>query len=326
MSADDFGIPLSIGLPRPFDENDSWAASSELLPSGGMQGSGPNGEQILQENLEEIKLLGRGASGTVHLVQDTTTDELYALKDIQLSMEKETRRQVMNELLINHKVKSPYVVRCYQSFSCDGHIKIVLQYMDGGSLADVLKRRQSIEEEFIAGIARQALLGFRDLQKQKIIHRDIKPSNLLIDSAGNVKISDFGVSRALENSADVGKTFAGTYTYMSPERIEGGKHSYNTDIWAFGLTMLECAIGKYPYDPPPGQSVWNNYFDLLSKIQHSPAPTPSPSRFSSEFCSFISACLQKDPENRKSAGELLKHPFLNLHSSVDLTELVPPEY
>ncbi|CAI5500490.1 unnamed protein product [Closterium sp. Naga37s-1] len=237
-------------------------------------------------DLRKVELLGRGASAAVYLVQHARTGQQYALKDMQLNMDADVQKHVGNELRINHQCRSPHVVRCYQAFVDDGHLFIVLEYMDAGSLADVLQAVGRITEPYLAAISRQALQGLRDLyQGHRIIHRDIKPSNMLLNQSGCLKISDFGVSRVLENSYDVGNTFAGTYTYMSPERIMGRTYSHNSDVWAFGLSLLECAIGQYPYRPASGGSF--NYFDLLSEISNSPAPIAPPDYFSPQFCEFV---------------------------------------
>lgn len=84
----------------------------------------------------------------------------------------------------------------------------------------------------------------------KVIHRDIKPSNLLINSEGEIKIADFGVSGKIENTTDFRDTWVGTAIYMSPERFSGEKYNFDTDIWSLGLTIVECALGRYPYSDP----------------------------------------------------------------------------
>lgn len=87
---------------------------------------------------------------------------------------------------------------------------------------------------------------------RQVVHRDIKPSNLLLNGAGEVKISDFGVSGQLASSVSNCLSWVGTVTYMSPERIKGDSYSFDSDLWSLGLTLLECALGRFPY-PPPGE-------------------------------------------------------------------------
>jgi serine/threonine protein kinase len=133
-----------------------------------------------------------------------------------------------------------------------------MEYMDLGTLGDILKRCHQIPEVMLGLIAFQVLNGLDYLHRSiKLIHRDIKPSNLLVNSNGSVKISDFGVSGQLMNSKDQRSTWIGTVTYMSPERFRGGcdityleSYSWDTDLWSLGLTLLECAWGRYPYPSP----------------------------------------------------------------------------
>lgn len=164
----------------------------------------------------------------------------------------------------------------------------------------------------------QVLKGLWYLHNKKhIIHRDLKPSNLLINHRGQVKITDFGVSAILDSTSSVADTFTGTYVYMSvsvavhlvfasifdvfstsqdswnvfslqPERISGGKYGYKSDIWSFGLVLLECATGEFPFSSPnPGG--WANFYDLMNTIVDEPAPFAPSDVYSTEFCSFISA-------------------------------------
>ena len=100
-------------------------------------------------------------------------------------------------------------------------------------------------------------------KKMKVIHRDIKPSNLLINSEGRVKIADFGVSGKLESTTDQKNTWVGTVTYMSPERFRGDNYTADTDLWSLGLTIIECAWGRYPY-PEEGTKKENfGFWELL---------------------------------------------------------------
>lgn len=138
------------------------------------------------------------------------------------------------------------------------------------------------------------------------VHRDLKPANVMLHSNGAVKISDFGISSQLENTAGLCETFVGTTCYMSPERLSGEPYSYPADIWAFGLIMLELASGRYPY-PNTG-----SYFDLLGVIMDSPPPElPAGRGFSDSLANLLALSLDKEPSMRPSARELLhQHPWL----------------
>jgi hypothetical protein len=147
-------------------------------------------------------------------------------------------------------------------------------------------------------------MGLAFIHDRHQIHRDIKPSNLLINHAGDVKVSDFGIVRDLEGTEAKASTFVGTLTYMSPERIAGEPYDAKADIWSLGLTLVAVAQGRYPLDGGGG------YWDLLHKLREEPSPSLPAATFTPEFRSFVDLCLLKDPAARPSAEALLAHPFL----------------
>uniref|UniRef100_A0A5B6ZJZ2 mitogen-activated protein kinase kinase n=1 Tax=Davidia involucrata TaxID=16924 RepID=A0A5B6ZJZ2_DAVIN len=235
-----------------------------------------------------------------------------------MNIEESVRKQIAQELKINQSSQCPYVVVCYQSFYDNGAISIILEYMDGGSLTDFLKKVKTVPEPYLAAICKQVLKGLWYLHHEKhIIHRDLKPSNLLINHRGEVKITDFGVSTIMESTSGQANTFVGTYNYMSPERISGGKYGYRSDIWSLGLVLLECATGHFPYTPPQREG-WINVYELMETIVDQPPPRAPSDQFSPEFSSFISACIQKDPKDRQTANELMEHPFISMFEDLDI--------
>ncbi|KAJ7562563.1 hypothetical protein O6H91_03G074600 [Diphasiastrum complanatum] len=205
---------------------------------------------------------------------------------------------------------SPYVVQCYGVFERGGEISLVLEYMDGGTLANVLAAQRKISERYLAEVTRQVLKGLMYLHSNKIVHRDIKPSNLLINCRQQVKIADFGVSTELAHTLAQCNSFVGTCAYMSPERFDpdgnGGHYDCSADIWSLGLTLLECAVGHFPCLDPGQKADWPT---LMWVICMSDPPSP-PADASPEFQSFIRSCLQKDAVQRPTASWLLNHPFL----------------
>lgn len=244
---------------------------------------------FILEDLETVKVLGKGSGGIVQLARHKWTGQFFAVKVIQMNIEETIRKQIVRELRINQALNCPFVVVCYHAFYNNGVISIVLEYMDGGSLADVLKNCRTIPEPYLAVICRQVLKGLIYLhQDRHVIHRDLKPSNLLVNHKGEVKITDFGVSAVLTNSMGQRNTFIGTYMYMSPERVSGRTHGYDSDVWSLGLVILECALGHFPYMPPVKNESWLNFYELLEAIDGKPAPFASSDRFSPEFCSFVS--------------------------------------
>ncbi|KAL4331848.1 hypothetical protein GQ457_07G039800 [Hibiscus cannabinus] len=276
-------------------------------------------DQLNLDDIDAIKVIGKGNGGIVQLVQHKWTGQFFALKSIQMNIEESARKQIAKELKINQSSQCPYVVVCYQSFYKNGAISILLEYMDGGSLADFLIKVKSIPEPYLAAICKQVLKGLMYLHHERhIIHRDLKPSNLLINHRGEVKITDFGVSAIMTSTSGLANTFVGTYNYMSPERIIGDNYGSKSDIWSLGLVLLECATGQFPYSPPNQAEGWTNFYELMEQIVEQPPPSPPSDKFSPEFRSFISACVKKDPNERKSAHELLGMPFLNMYDGLNV--------
>ncbi|KAH9301491.1 hypothetical protein KI387_013074, partial [Taxus chinensis] len=266
----------------------------------------PEDTQFNLADLETVKVIGKGSGGVVQLVRHKWTNKVFALKVIQMNIQETVRKQIVQELKINQASQCPNIVVCHDSFYNNGFISLVLEYMDCGSLADVLKQVKTILEPYLAVVCKQVLKGLVYLHHERhIIHRDIKPSNLLVNHKGEVKITDFGVSAMLANSMGQRDTFVGTYNYMSPERISGSVYGYSSDIWSLGLVILELAIGRFPYLPLENEEGWLNFYELLETIVGQPPPCAPPDQFSPEFCSFISACIQKNPKDRMSSMELL---------------------
>eukprot|EP00898_Chlorokybus_atmophyticus_P008584 jgi/Chlat1/8727/Chrsp9S00720 len=229
----------------------------------------------------------------------------------------EKRQQMLNEIRMLCEAKdAPGLVSFYGAFFLpdSGQISIALELVDGGSLADVLVRAGKIPENLLARIAERVLQGLSFLHSTRhLVHRDIKPANILMNLAGEAKISDFGISAGLDTTMAMCATFVGTVTYMSPERINNAPYSYPADIWSLGLTLLECATGVYPYNATGGP------LHLMLQVMNDPSPEPPAQGFSPELRLLIAACLLKDPSKRPTAeqaspscrrGDLLRHPFV----------------
>mmetsp|Transcript_37678 Transcript_37678/g.86985 ORF Transcript_37678/g.86985 Transcript_37678/m.86985 type:complete len:493 (+) Transcript_37678:3-1481(+) len=214
----------------------------------------------------------------------------------------------------------------------DATVSLMVGFMNGGSLQNLVDGGGCESEATIANIARQSLLGLRCLHMSNHLHRDIKPANMLINHTGDVKLSDFGIVRKLEavdprsvnGMMDPGlgaggaggavvdhrtlasaHTFVGTVTYMSPERINGEAYSTPSDVWALGLSIMTCALGRIPIKSDAG------YWSLLKCVRDDPPPTlPEGGPWSDDFRDLITRCLQKDPAKRATCDELLMHPFV----------------
>jgi serine/threonine protein kinase len=165
-----------------------------------------------------------------------------------------------------------FLVRYYGAYFEEGMVHLAMELMDLGSLRSVMSKLASvpepkIPEEIIYVVTNQILLGLNYLHKHKhVMHRDIKPDNVLINSTGEVKLSDFGICRELGETAALCNTVIGTYIYMSPERIEGSSYSFTSDIWSFGIMLIEFIRGTYPY---PAST---NILEMIENVRNGASP------------------------------------------------------
>ncbi|XP_059081088.1 dual specificity mitogen-activated protein kinase kinase 1-like isoform X1 [Tigriopus californicus] len=212
------------------------------------------GELRGDEDFEKIKELGAGNGGVVHCVRHKPSGTIMAKKMIHLEVKPAVKKQIVTELKILHECNSPYIVGFYGAYHSDGEINICMEYMDGGSLDLVLKKKTRIPEKFSRKITYAVLRGLSYLRENhRIIHRDVKPSNILVNSQGEIKICDFGVSGQLIDS--MANSFVGTRSYMSPERLQGSQYSVASDLWSLGLSLLEISLGMYPIPPPDAHTL-----------------------------------------------------------------------
>lgn len=193
-----------------------------------------------------------------------------------------------------------------------------MEYCGAGSVSDIMRlRKKTLSECEISTILSDTLKGLEYLHRRRKIHRDIKAGNILLNSEGHAKLADFGVAGQLTDTMAKRNTVIGTPFWMAPEVIEEVGYDCVADIWSLGITALEMAEGKPPYgDIHPMRAIF--------MIPQKPPPSfRDPDRWSTEFIDFVSLCLVKNPENRASASDLLKHEFIkNAKVRTDLNEMV----
>ncbi|KAF5392370.1 hypothetical protein D9757_001468 [Collybiopsis confluens] len=241
---------------------------------------------LQESDLTDLEELGMGNGGSVIKVEHIASGIIMAKKIVLIDAKPSVRKQILRELHIMHKCSSPFIVSSFGAFLSEPNICICMEFMDKGSF-DTIYRNMGLKagiqpgaEDFSGpipiGVVRQAakrvLGGLVYLYEEMgVLHRDIKPrqvlpsfvccdrlpninilSNLLLNSEGEVKLCDFGVSGELENS--VAKTFVGTSVYMSPERIQGSDYSVKSDVWSLGITLIELAHGCFPFADAEGDA------------------------------------------------------------------------
>ncbi|GLJ12308.1 hypothetical protein SUGI_0188420 [Cryptomeria japonica] len=158
-------LPLPLRLPLPLPEPSQVYSTQRI-------------EKF--SNLERVGKLGHGSGGIVYKVLHRKSTTCYALKVIRLDHEPSLTSHIIREMDILRRIDSPYIVKCEGVFHEGGNMNFVLEYMDGGSLVDMLKHRKRISDSCLAKVARQVLEGLKYLHREWIVHRDIKPANLLI--------------------------------------------------------------------------------------------------------------------------------------------------
>lgn len=299
-------LSIDIGESKGNDYEESFIANGDIFikenvainSTGCAMRDNPKTFTLLYDEIEMGDMIGRGCSSIVlHGVHSPTGTPL-ALKIINL-FDKSKREQIIKEIITLYDAQCPNLITFYGAFYREGSITIALEYMDGGSLANVLDQVGPIPERVLASIAYQILWGLAYLKHDKRVHRDLKPSNLLINSHGEVKVTDFGVSAELQSSIAMCGTFVGTFKYMSPERIKNQPYSYMSDIWSFGLVMMECATGQYPFNQHA------NCIEMAQTILDADVPKLSEHDYSPQFRDFVKQCLHREPNMRLPAEVLL---------------------
>lgn len=250
------------------------------------------------------QVLGKGGYGSVFMAKDLRTNDLVAIKRFHNSGALVDKKAI-KEQKIWKGLHHTNVVEFKGSFVGDnGSLNLVVEYVDGLSLAEHLSQYSAFPETLVAEISRQVLCGLEYLHANGVTHRDLKPANILVDNSAAVKICDFGVSRS-ENVQTINpgqQHMVGTPWYIAPEMVEYRPYTTSVDIWSLGCTVLELATGRRPYHELSAMQV-------LFRMVEDRRP-PIPQHLSRECQDFLMACWIWQPDERPSASSLLKHPFI----------------
>ncbi|XP_025065907.1 mitogen-activated protein kinase kinase kinase 2 isoform X3 [Alligator sinensis] len=260
------------------------------------------------------KLLGQGAFGRVYLCYDADTGRELAVKQVQFDPDSPETSKEVNALECEIQLlKNLLHERIVQYYGClrdppERTLSIFMEYMPGGSIKDQLKAYGALTENVTRKYTRQILEGVHYLHSNMIVHRDIKGANILRDSAGNVKLGDFGASKRLQTLSLSGtgmKSVTGTPYWMSPEVIRGEGYGRKADIWSVGCTVVEMLTEKPP---------WAEFEAMAAifKIATQPTNPQLPPHVSDHARDFLKRIFI-EAKLRPSADELLRHTFAHYH-------------
>ena len=281
------------------------------------------------DDLILTKSLGKGAFGEVFLTQKKGHKEFYATKrlDRAFSEKPENIKRLANEITILKKINHPNIVRLIDLKKTKSHCYIVMEYCNGGDLSSCLKKykfthNKPFPEYILQYLMRQIVNGLNFLHTHKIIHRDLKLDNILVNFNSEndkkslnmmkavVKIIDFGFATRLQSSkSNLTYTVLGTPTNMDPQLLQNMEqktknitgYDDKADIWSLGTLCYEMLVGHMAFSASSMQ-------ELYQKVKKGTYSLPP--NVSEEVFSFINSMLQKDPNKRLSASQLLKHDFL----------------
>ncbi|GAA5919192.1 hypothetical protein JCM6882_006089 [Rhodosporidiobolus microsporus] len=264
----------------------------------------------LYRNLVKI---GQGASGGVYTAYQVGTNMSVAIK--QMNLEQQPKQDlIINEILVLQQSRHQNIVNYIDSFLFKGDLWVVMEYMEGGSLTDVVTCNIMSEGQ-IAAVSRETLKGLEHLHEQGVIHRDIKSDNILLSLQGDIKLTDFGFCAQIKGDNAKRTTMVGTPYWMAPEVVTRKEYGPKVDIWSLGIMAIEMVEGEPPY-------LNENPLRALYLIATNGSPTiNNPEQLSVVFRDFLKQSLEVDTEKRPDATQLLEHPFFQ--KAQPLTTLAP---
>jgi serine/threonine protein kinase len=284
--------PFTARIPRtPSSSNPS--SSSDPI-GGGRFTPG----QIIAQRYRVVALAGRGGMGEVYRAEDLTLGQVVALKFLpeMLSQDAAALARFHVEVRTARQVSHPNVCRVFDIGEADGILFLTMEYVDGEDLASVVRRIGRLSPDKATEIARQICAGLAAAHERGVIHRDLKPANVMLDGAGKIRVTDFGLA-GIAASIKGAEIRAGTPAYMAPEQLAGRDVSTKSDIYSLGLILYEILTGKRAFEA--------STLPELMKLRESGTIT-NPSTLVRDLDPLIERvilrCLELEPEKRPSTA------------------------
>ncbi|KAI4895606.1 hypothetical protein NFI96_017028 [Prochilodus magdalenae] len=246
--------------------------------------------------LENFVKIGEGSTGVVCIAREKHSGKQVAVK--MMDLRKQQRRELLfNEVVIMRDYRHKNVVEMHKSALVEEELWVIMEYLQGGALTNIVSETRLTEEQ-IATVCEAVLEALAYLHAQGVIHRDIKSDSILLTLDGRIKLSDFGFCAQISKDIPKRKSLVGTPYWMAPEVISKTPYGTEVDVWSLGIMVVEMVDGEPPYfsDTPVA---------AMKRLRDEPAPSISP-----VLRDFLDSMLTRDPLQRASASDLLKHPFL----------------
>lgn len=254
-----------------------------------------------------IRKIGKGSFSKVYKGYNVITDDIVAIKKIDLEMSSTMIKRLKMEVEIMKTLNHDNIVKLYDVFYDEYYAYLIMEYSHCGDLSKYLKGRP-LKEKYAQKFAKQLASAMKYLIQRNIIHRDIKPQNILVFNKNTIKLTDFGFARYFDKGTMV-ETLCGSPLYMSPEIIKYKKYSHKADLWSIGVIFYEILTGKPPYKA-------RTHYELAKKIENNPIFLPKLIPLSSNCSDLLYKLLQKESNNRISWNDFFNHNWITDNNKI----------